>query len=71
MRALKFRYVFNVPYAFQYQPIELIFSKVKSKFKILGAKKMMGLIQDGHEAMVRSAVASVRKKDVRNCIDHV
>ena len=71
MRSLGFRWIFNVPYAFQLQPIEHVFQKVKSKFKALRAQKMMGLIQDGHEAMVRKAVTNVRKQDVRNSIDHV
>ena len=32
---------------------------------------MAGVIQDGHEAMVRQAVENVRKQDIVNCVNHV
>ena len=35
------------------------------------ARKLAGVIQDGHEAMIRQAMDSVRKKDVVNCVNHV
>ena len=31
----------------------------------------MGLIQDGHEKLVKDSMNSIRKQDIRNCIDHV
>ena len=68
---LGFRCIFNVPYSPEYNPIEFVFSKVKQKFRTLWARKLAGVIQDGHEAMVRQAVESVRKKDVVNCVNHV
>ena len=68
---LGFRCIFNVPYSPEYNPIEFVFSKVKQKFRTLRARKLAGVIQDGHEAMVRQAVESVRKKDVVNCVNHV
>ena len=58
---LGFRLIFNVPYSPEYNPIEFVFSKVKQKFRALRARKMAGVIQDGHEAMVRQAVENVRK----------
>ena len=33
LKRLGFRYVFNVCYAPEYNPIELVFSKVKQRFK--------------------------------------
>ena len=66
-----FKWCYNLPYSPEYNPIELVFSKVKHTFKMLRAKKMTGLIQDGHEAMVVKAVRAVRKQDIVNCIDHV
>ena len=58
---LGFRFIFNVPYSPEYNPIEYVFSKIKQRFKVLRAQKLAGLIQDSHKAMVRTAVMSVRK----------
>ena len=52
MRRLGFRWVYNVPYSPEYNAIEFVFSQIKSNFKKLRAKKLTGLIQDGHETMV-------------------
>ena len=71
MRDHSFRFVYNVPYAPDYNPIELVFSQVKGNFKALRAKKFMGLIQDGHEALVAQAVNKVKKKDIISCVNHV
>jgi transposase len=68
MARLGFRCIFNVPYSPEYNPIEFVFSKVKQRFRALRARKMAGVIQDGHEAMVRQAVENVRKQDVVNCV---
>ena len=48
MARLGFRAIFNVPYSPEYNPIEFVFSKVKEKFRRLRARKLAGLIQDGH-----------------------
>ena len=37
MRQLGYRWIFNVPYAPDYNPIEFTFSKVKQKFRCLRA----------------------------------
>ena len=68
MARLGFRCIFNVPYSPEYNPIEFVFSKVKQRFRGLRARKMAGVIQDGHEAMVRQAVENVRKQDIVNCV---
>ena len=68
---LGFRFIFNVPYSPEYNPIEFVFSKVKQRFRTLRARKLAGVTQDGHEAMLRQAVESVRKKDIVNCVNHV
>jgi transposase len=68
MARLGFRCIFNVPYSPEYNPIEFVFSKVKQRFRALRARKMAGVIQDGHEAMVRQAVENVRKQDIVNCV---
>ena len=56
-----FRFIFNVPYSPEYNPIEFVFSKVKNSFRRIRARKIAGLILDSHRAMVRQAVQSVRK----------
>ena len=71
MRELGFRWIYNAAYSPEYNPIELVFSKVKQKFKALRARKLTGQIQDDHASMVHQAVQCVRKKDVTNCIEHV
>ena len=71
MTRLKFRCIFNVPYSPEFNPIEFVFSKVKQKFRTLRARKLAGVIQDGHEAMVRQSVESVRKMDIVSCVVHV
>lgn len=71
MKELGFKYVFNVPYAPEYNPIELTFSKLKHSFRALRAQKLVGLRQETHEALVRKAWESLKKKDIVNCIVHV
>ena len=44
MRQLGFRWVYNVPYSPEYNPIEFVFSMVKRNFRALRAKKLTGLI---------------------------
>ena len=60
-----------MPYSPDYNPIEFTFSKLKSKFKVLRAKKLTGLIQESHESLIKQAVQAINKKDVVNCVKHV
>ena len=69
--SLGFRFIFNVPYSPEYNPIEFVFSKIKQRFRVLRARKLAGIIQDSHRAMVRQAVQSIRKMDIVNCVNHV
>ena len=71
MARLGFRCIFNVPYSPEYNPIEFIFSKVKSKFRNLRARKLAGVIQDGHRSMIEQSIQCVRKQDIVNCVNHV
>ena len=71
MSRLGFRWIYNIPYKPEYNPIEFTFSKVKAKFKALRLQKLTGLIQDGHIAMVIKAVKSLRKGDIVNSVNHV
>ena len=71
MARLGFRCIFNVPYSPEYNPIEFAFSKIKSKFRSLRARKLAGLDQSSTRSLVARAVECIRKKDVVNCVNHV
>ena len=71
MKELGMRYVWNLSYAPEYNPIEFTFSKLKNAFRALRAKKLTGLIQDTHEALIVKAVRTLRKRDIVNCVNHV
>ena len=71
MKELGFKYIFNLPYAPEYNPIELTFSLLKHKFKALRQQKLVGLRQEPHEALVKIAWESLRKGYIVNCIRHV
>ena len=68
---LGFRYIYNVAYSPDYNPIEFVFSKLKQKFRTLRAQKLTGVIQDSHEALITKAIKSLRKQDIINCVNHV
>ena len=53
MRRLKFRFVYNLAYRPDLNPIEFVFSMFKSNFRALRARKLMGLTQVSHEELVR------------------
>jgi hypothetical protein len=44
MKRLGFKFIYNVAYSPEYNPIESVFSKVKQKFKSLRAQKLIGII---------------------------
>ena len=71
MRELGIRWIYNVAYEPDYNPIELVFSMVKRNFKQLRAQKLMGLIHDSHEQLVTKSVQRLKKKDIVNCVNHV
>ena len=71
MRELGFKWMYNLAYNPETNPIEFVFSKVKHNFRNLRAKKFIGLTQDSHEALIHQAVKGVRKGDIVNCINHV
>ena len=71
MARLGFRCIFNVPYSPELNPIEFAFSKIKSKFRSLRARKLVGIDQGSTRSLVARAVECIRKKDVVNCVNHV
>lgn len=44
MKDLGFRFIYNVAYSPDYNPIEFVFSKIKQKFRALRAQKLVGTI---------------------------
>ena len=71
MREHGFRMIYNVPYSPEYNPIEFVFSQFKRNFRALRAQKLVGLIQDSHEALIEKALKKIKKKDVVSCVNHV
>ena len=57
MKELGIRWIYNVAYEPDYNPIELVFSQLKKNFKALRAKKFVGQLQDSHESLVARAVS--------------
>ena len=43
-REAGFRFIYNVPYSPEYNPIEFVFSMVKRNFRTLRARKLTGQI---------------------------
>ena len=71
MREHGFRWIYNVPYSPEYNPIELVFSQVKKNFKALRAKKFVGLTQASHEALVTQSVSQLKKVNIVKCISAI
>ena len=61
MRELGFKWIYNVSYSPDWNPIELTFSELKREFKKLRAKKLTGKIQDSHQALIVKAIKAVKK----------
>ena len=71
MKKLKFRWILNVRYSPQWNPIELVFSQFKASFKAARARKLMGLTNVSHEELVRQSWTNLKKKNIVACIRHV
>ena len=70
MREHGFRWVYNISYSPELNPIEFVFSQVKANFRTLRAKKFMGLVTDSHEDLVAKAFKQIKKANVIKCVDH-
>ena len=71
MKALGFKFIYNMPYRCEYNPIELYFSIFKRNFESLRAKKLAGLLQDDHHGLVHKAFQPIQKQKIVNCVNHV
>ena len=56
---------------FRWNPIELVFSPFKARFKALRARKLMGLTNESHEELVKRAWAGMKKTHIVKCVQHV
>ena len=61
MRRLKFRFVYNLPYRPDLNPIEFVFSQFKRNFKALRARKLVGELNISHEGLIVQAVEQLKK----------
>ena len=71
MKDLNYRWVWNVAYAPDWNPIEFTFSKVKHKFRCLRAQMITGVLHSSYEAIIDKSFKSLKKGDIVNSIDHV
>ena len=56
MREHGFRFVYNLPYRPDLNPIEFVFSQFKRNFKALRARKLIGELNISHEGLVVQAI---------------
>ena len=61
MRRLKFRFVYNLAYRPDLNPIEFVFSQFKRNFKALRARKLIGELNISHEGLIVKAVEQLKK----------
>ena len=52
MRKLGIKYIFNIAYSPDYNPIESVFSKIKHKYRCLRAQRFVGLNHDNYETII-------------------
>lgn len=70
MTNLQLQPIWNVPYRFEFQPIELVFSQVKREYK---KSKLNAFINEkafDYEREIESAFKKVKKTTIVNCIRH-
>ena len=71
MKELGFRFIYNVAYQCEWNPIEYTFSKVKHRFRCLRAQVITGALHCSYEGIIDRAFKSLKKGDIVNSIDHV
>ena len=59
MRKLGFRFIYNISYQPDFNPIELYFAQLKRSFSSLRAMKLAGVLQDSQEGLIIKAVKSI------------
>ena len=69
-RGVGIRWLFNLPYQCQLNPIELVFSKVKQRFKTQRAKSLVRGKRPYIHTLITRSVKCLVKEEIRNCIEH-
>lgn len=62
--------IYNLPYSPEYNPIELIFSIVKNKYKRLRSHCLIQNQVPDIESLIAKAIDSVQLSNIINCINH-
>ena len=70
MEELGIQWVFNLPYQCELNPIELVFSKIKQKFKTQRAESLVRGMRPNLHLLITRSVKSLIKKEIQNCIEH-
>ena len=70
MEELNIRWVFNLPYQCELNPIELVFSKVKQKFKTQRAESLVRGKRPNIHTLIMRSVKCLKKEEIGNCIVH-
>ena len=67
---LGIRWLFNLPYQCELNPIELVFSKVKQKFKTQRAESLVRGKRPNIHTLIMRSVKCLLKEEIGNCIEH-
>ena len=70
MEELGIRWLFNLPYQCQLNPIELVFSKVKQRFKTQRAESLVRGKRPNIHTLIMRSVKCLVKEEIMNCIEH-
>ena len=70
MEELGIQWVFNLPYQCELNPIELVFSKIKQKFKTQRAESLVRGMRPNLHLLITRSVKSLAKENIQNCIEH-
>ena len=70
MEELGITWIFNIPYQCQFNPIELVFSKVKQRFKMERAQSLVRGKRPNIHTLIGRAVKNLKADEIRNCIEH-
>ena len=70
MEELNIHWVFNIAYQCDLNPIELVFSKVKQKFKTQRAESLVRGKRPNIHTLITRSVKCLVKEEIQNCIEH-
>ena len=71
LEELQIKAIYNVKYQCQLNPIELVFSKVKNKFKQMRAESLVRMKRPNIHLLITRSIKNLDKQDVVHSIEHV